>query len=97
MLVLAPWTPHALPVLPPTAPRRAATDRHHRLNTHDAGETTAVGEPKPGPGGRVQQYAQPPYGQVAGGGARGVGGQMVSLVATGAGIGLVFALLRHVF
>lgn len=62
------------------------------LTNTETGETTALGEPKPGPEGRVPMHmGLQPHSGVA-----GVGGQLVGLVAAGAGIGLVFAILRHV-
>jgi hypothetical protein len=47
-----------------------------------ADETTAVGEPRPGPLGRQQL---------------GTGGSLLGLVGMGAGVGLVFALISRIF
>lgn len=53
-----------------------------------AGETTALGEPKPGPLGRVQTRVVPVPGSA--------GSSLMGLVAAGAGIGLVFSLLGRI-
>lgn len=50
-----------------------------------ADETTAIGEPRPGPNGRIQQ-AGPSFG-------RGSTTSYAGLVAMGAGVGLVFGIL----
>ena len=56
------------------------------------GETTALGEPKPGPEGRLQQYRAPAAVGPAQA-ARGLG----QLVLMGAGVGLAFALFARLF
>ena len=54
-----------------------------------ADETTALGEPRPGPEGRVaQQNALPRMNQ---------GTSLLGLVGMGAGVGLVFAILGRIF
>lgn len=55
-----------------------------------AGETTALGEPKPSSVGRVQSRVAPVQGA-------GMGSSLVGLVATGAGVGLVFSLIGRIF
>lgn len=55
-----------------------------------AGETTALGEPRPGPTGRVQNRVVPVQ-------AAGAGSTLVGMVAAGAGIGLVFSLIGRIF
>lgn len=52
-----------------------------------AGETTALGEPKPGALGRMQNRVVP---------VQSAGSSLVGLVAAGAGIGVVFSLLGRV-
>lgn len=52
-------------------------------------ETTAVGEPKPGPEGRVQQWQAPV--------TVNSGTSLLGLVGMGAGVGLVFAILGRIF
>ena len=52
-----------------------------------AGETTAVGEAKPGPLGRIQNRVVP---------VQSAGSSLMGLVAAGAGVGLVFAVLGGV-
>jgi hypothetical protein len=54
-----------------------------------ADETTAVGEPKPGPEGRVQQWQAHV--------AVNSGTSLLGLVGMGAGVGLVFAILGRIF
>ena len=56
------------------------------------GETTALGEPRPGPEGRLQQYRGPAAAGPAQA-ARGLG----QLVLMGAGVGLAFALFARLF
>lgn len=51
-----------------------------------AGETTALGEPKPGPLGRVQNRVVPMQSGSA-------GSSLLGMVAAGAGIGLVFGVI----
>lgn len=51
-----------------------------------ADETTALGEPKPGPQGRVQYRPQ----------AINQGTSLLGLVGVGAGVGLVFAILGRI-
>ena len=53
-----------------------------------AGETTALGEPKPGIGGRQPFQYHPPRYQ---------GSSLVQLLALGFGVGLVFAVLGRIF
>lgn len=53
-------------------------------------ETTAVGEPKPGPLGRVQNRVMPVQ-------ASGAGSSLLGMVAAGAGIGLVFSVIGRIF
>ncbi|DBA97391.1 hypothetical protein WJX77_009710 [Trebouxia sp. C0004] len=53
-------------------------------------ETTAVGEPKPGPLGRVQNRVMPVQ-------AAGAGSSLLGMVAAGAGIGLVFSVIGRIF
>lgn len=62
------------------------------------GETTAVGEPKPGPGGRLATYRRATRQPVAAGSGGGGGGAsgLLQLVAMGAGISIVFALISRV-
>ena len=55
-----------------------------------ADETTAVGEPKPGPLGRVQNRVMPVQ-------ASGAGSSLLGMVAAGAGIGLVFSVIGRIF
>lgn len=55
-----------------------------------ADETTAVGEPKPGPLGRVQNRVVPMQ-------AAGAGSSLMGMVAAGAGIGLVFSVIGRMF
>ena len=63
----------------PEAPR-------HGLNVRvSADETTAIGEPRPGPAGRVRLVG-PSFGM-------GSTTSYVGLVAMGAGVGLVFGIL----
>ncbi|GAB4817895.1 hypothetical protein N2152v2_004941 [Parachlorella kessleri] len=75
----------------PSAPREEWTEVAHKETgltyywNQRTGETTALGEPRPGPGGRVQQ---PRIVQQR--------TSLAGLVAAGAGIGLVFALLGRV-
>ena len=54
-----------------------------------AGETTAIGEPRPGPLGRVQNRVVPVQNA-------GAGSSLLGLVAAGAGVGLVFSVLGRV-
>ena len=54
-----------------------------------ADETTALGEPKPGPQGRVQPREAPM--------AISTGTSLLGLVGMGAGVGLVFAILGRIF
>lgn len=54
-----------------------------------AGETTAVGEPKPGPLGRIQNRVMPVQ-------SAGAGSSLLGMVAAGAGIGLVFSVIGRV-
>ena len=54
-----------------------------------AGETTALGEPRPGPEGRLQRPQAPV--------AINQGTSLLGLVGMGAGVGLVFALLGRIF
>ena len=51
-----------------------------------AGETTAIGEPKPGPLGRVHTRVVPTR-------SAGAGSSLLGMVAAGAGIGLVFSVI----
>ena len=71
---------------------RLQLDGPHEQATHwsatRAGETTALGEPKPGPLGRVVVQQTRPVGLVQ---------SMSGLVAAGAGVGLVFALIGRLF
>jgi hypothetical protein len=55
----------------------------------DSGETTALGEPRPGPEGRVAALTPPRLGSATAG--------LLGLVGVGAGMGLVFGVLRHLF
>lgn len=55
-----------------------------------ADETTAVGEPKPGPLGRVQNRVMPVRGA-------GAGSSLLGMVAAGAGMGLVFSVIGRIF
>ncbi len=55
-----------------------------------ADETTAIGEPKPGPVGRVQSRVVPVQ-------AAGTGSSLLGMVAAGAGIGLVFSVIGRIF
>lgn len=79
---------HPSPLL---APSRCRLTYYWNQKT---GETTALGEPRPGPEGRLAAYRRatrqpaPPVGA-----ARGLG----QLVAVGAGIGIVFALISRAF
>ncbi|KAI3433625.1 hypothetical protein D9Q98_003434 [Chlorella vulgaris] len=59
------------------------------------GETTAVGEPRPGPEGRLSTRPASPF--TAPQQARSAASGLGQLVAMGAGVGLVFALLSRVF
>ena len=54
-----------------------------------AGETTALGEPKPGPLGRVQS-------RIVAVQSAGSGSSLLGLVAAGAGMGLVFSIIGRV-
>lgn len=54
-----------------------------------AGETTALGEPKPGPLGRVQNRVVPAQ-------SAGAGSSLLGMVAAGAGIGLVFSVIGRI-
>ena len=56
--------------------------------TH-AGETTALGEPKPGPLGRIQNKVMPVQ-------SAGAGSSLLGMVAAGAGIGLVFSVIGRI-
>ncbi|KAL0054684.1 hypothetical protein WJX82_001018 [Trebouxia sp. C0006] len=53
-------------------------------------ETTAIGEPKPGLLGRVQNRVMPVRGA-------GAGSSLLGMVAAGAGIGLVFSVIGRIF
>ncbi|KAL0035139.1 hypothetical protein WJX79_002976 [Trebouxia sp. C0005] len=53
-------------------------------------ETSAVGEPKPGPLGRVQNRVMPVQ-------AAGAGSSLLGMVAAGAGMGLVFSVIGRIF
>jgi hypothetical protein len=55
-------------------------------------ETTALGEPRPGPEGRIAPAQATPRQQ-----ARVVAGSLGQLVAVGAGISIAFALLARIF
>lgn len=85
---------------PQPANRRAVPPSHaaaHRLPYYwnqKTGETTAIGEPKPGPEGRLAVYRVRTRQPLPAGG--GSGGGLASLLAMGAGVGLVFALLSRV-
>lgn len=57
-----------------------------RVSYSNADETTAVGEPMPGPEGR--RTAQSPVAQ---------GTSLLGLVGVGAGVGLVFAVFGRLF
>lgn len=54
-----------------------------------AGETTALGEPKPGPLGRIQNKVMPMQ-------TAGAGSSLLGMVAAGAGIGLVFSAIGRI-
>lgn len=61
-----------------------------------AGETTAVGEPLPGPEGRIVAAAGPGWQQQQVRQA-GAGSVLMNSLAVGFGVGLVFAVIRLVF
>lgn len=83
-----------------TRPPSSETSQNHRLPYYwnqRTGETTAIGEPKPGASGRLTVYrmkTRQPLAASTGGG--GGGGGLVGTLAMGAGVGLVFALLSRV-
>lgn len=56
-----------------------------------ADETTALGEPKPRPEGRVAHRREPMQGL-----SQGQPPSLVGLVAAGAGIGIVFAIIGRI-
>lgn len=60
-----------------------------------AGDTTAVGEPLPGPEGRVA-VAQG-YGQQQQARQPGAASVLANSLAVGFGVGLVFAIIRMIF
>lgn len=88
----------AQPPLPPVPVGQEWTEVVHQQtgstyywNTR-TGETTALGEPRPGPEGRLAHVRSTAQQR-----ARVAVGGLGQLVAMGAGVGLVFALLSRVF
>ena len=57
------------------------------MHSYCADETTAVGERKPGPEGRQPVVVRQP----------GAGTGLLGLVAAGAGMGLIFAVIGRIF
>lgn len=74
------------PDTPPPNTLSVVTDLFHAL-LYGTGETTAVGEPRPGPLGRAQEPPQAAQ-------RTGLGPQLGAGLAMGAGVGLVFGLMR---